>query len=372
MNNISRKEEISIYIHWPFCKSKCPYCDFNSHVRSSIDENRWQKAYLKEIEYYKDILKNKYIKSIFFGGGTPSLAPTSIINSIIDALSPNSDTEITLEANPTSIEASRFRDYKLAGVNRVSIGVQSLNPDYLKFLGREHSAKEALQAIELAKKYFDRYSFDLIYMLPNQSLSDWEKELTQALKFTAGHMSLYQLTIEKGTKFFSMYKKNAFTLPNDDTAADAYMLTNAIMEENRLPFYEVSNYAALGQECKHNLTYWKYQDYIGIGAGAHGRYACNQVKMATVNSYSPEEWLKNVEEKGNGLRSYEALSSAQEYEERIIMGLRLREGIEIGYFKNIEQVNSLIKQGLLQHKDNNIRATQQGILVLNSIINSLY
>jgi oxygen-independent coproporphyrinogen-3 oxidase len=312
------------------------------------------------------------IDSIFFGGGTPSLAPPSLIEAIIKKIAPHADTEITLEANPTSVEASKFRDYAAAGVNRVSIGVQSFTPEHLHFLGREHSADEAIKAIALAAKFFTRYSFDLIYMLPQQPLEKWQKELDYALTLANGHISLYQLTIEKGTKFFSLHRQKAFVLPNENEAADAYEMTNAIMESAGLPNYEVSNYAKLGQECKHNLTYWRYGDYIGIGPGAHGRYVDKQGrKVATVNRHSPEEWLSGVSAKGAALLSSAHLSEHEQYEEKVLMGLRLKEGMPLSVFKNKDKVEELLTQGFIHIKNNRVTASSKGLLVLNSLINAI-
>ena len=262
------KKDISVYIHWPFCKSKCPYCDFNSHVRETIEIDKWNQAYLIEIENNRENLLEKNIVSIFFGGGTPSLMPSFIISNIIDKLSNvaniNEKTEITFEANPTSVESQKFKEFALAGINRVSLGVQSFNEDDLKFLGREHSLTEALEAIEIAKKNFKRYSFDLIYALPNQTLKAWENELKSALKFADKHLSLYQLTIEKGTPFYGLYKKKKFTIPNENLAKDFYDSTQDIMNNLSLPAYEISNHAAMGEECRHNMAYWQYDEFIGI------------------------------------------------------------------------------------------------------------
>ncbi|MEK6734209.1 MAG: radical SAM family heme chaperone HemW, partial [Pseudomonadota bacterium] len=283
---------IAIYIHWPYCKSKCPYCDFNSHVRDAIDVSAWNEGYLKEIDNYSALLQNKKIISIFFGGGTPSLMPSFIVKNIINKLKElgkfDQNIEITLEANPTSVEAEKFKEFAEAGINRVSLGIQSLNQNNLKFLGREHNVEEAIAAIKIAKDNFKRYSFDLIYALPNQTLNSWRDELVQALDLAGEHLSLYQLTIEKGTPFYSMYQKKKFDLPGEDLAKDFYMLTQEIMEAKGFPAYEISNHARLGEECKHNMVYWQYDDFLGIGPGAHSRI--NNKAMHSI--YHPENWLK--------------------------------------------------------------------------------
>lgn len=360
----------SIYIHWPFCKSKCPYCDFNSHVISGIDESAWKKAYLREIDYYTDYLQGKQIASIFFGGGTPSLMPTEIMAQIIEHLAKyaqfEDDIEISFEANPTSVEAAKFQDFRLAGANRVSLGIQSLNADDLKFLGREHSEDEAIEAIEIASNYFDNYSFDLIYARPNQTLESWEQELRQALKLAAKHLSLYQLTIEKGTPFFKAYKENQFIMPDDDLSASFYELTDDIMEAHNMPAYEISNYAKIGYECKHNLGYWRYQEYLGIGPGAHGRI--NQ--SATITHHKPEKWLSCVEKYGHGQMQATNLSQQMMEEEKLIMGIRLQEGVNIKEIGNINENNliMLINHDYIIKQNEIIRLTKRGRLITNQII----
>jgi oxygen-independent coproporphyrinogen-3 oxidase len=373
-------QPVSIYIHWPFCKAKCPYCDFNSHVRNQIDHDIWLKAYLTEIDYYKEYLNNKKITSIFFGGGTPSLMQASTIDAILNKIShfTLSDTlEITLEANPTSIEAARFKDFARIGINRVSIGIQALNDIDLKFLGRTHSAKNAINAIEIAKENFTNYSFDLIYARPNQTLKQWEQELLSALKLTAKHLSLYQLTIEKGTSFYRAYHNNEFKLPDEDLASNLYNLTNDIVENHGLKCYEISNYAVPGFESIHNLSYWNYQDYLGIGPGAHGRIN-NQAQMMI---HHPENWLKQVLEKKVGLQQQNELSLTEQIEEFLLMGLRLTSGVNIKLMEqrfqksfkeliNPAQLEAMIKYGLVK-LDDNIYATKKGRLLLNQIIANL-
>lgn len=377
---------VAIYIHWPFCKSKCPYCDFNSHVRDEILQDEWIEAYLKEISYYKDYLKNNKITSIFFGGGTPSLMPPILVEKIIDLLSINAslatNIEITLEGNPTSIEAGKLKNFKQSGINRISLGIQSFDNDNLKFLGREHSANEAQNAIEVAAKLYGKYSFDLIYALPNQTKEQWQDELDLALKLANGHLSLYQLTIEKGTKFYSDYTQGKFKMPSNDLAADFYELTNNIMSNNGYIDYEVSNYAKSGHECKHNFNYWQYGEYLGIGAGAHGRISLNNSLYETMNLHLPENWLKSVNENNHGLQHKRKLSHQEIVEETIMMGLRLKEGILKESFKRTTQkdfdsvietyeLQYLIEQGFVINNHEKINLTNKGRLVLNSVINKI-
>lgn len=376
------EKNLAIYIHWPFCKHKCPYCDFNSHVREQIDQQQWNQAYLSQINRYAEILKNKKIISIFFGGGTPSLMPSFIIANIINELyklSHFSDQiEITLEANPTSVESTKFKAFKQAGVNRLSLGIQSLNLNNLKFLGREHNVKEAVEAIELARETFDRYSFDLIYALPTQTLSAWEKELTEALKFADKHLSLYQLTIEKGTAFYKMYQNKAFKLPNEDLAKDFYLLTQNIMESHNLPAYEISNHAALENECKHNLVYWQYGDFLGIGPGAHSRVN-NQAITAV---YNPEIWLKKSLDNQPSIQNSITLSLQEKIEEILLMGLRLTNGLNMETFYNKtrlylsdavnkKKLDFLIQNRFLEMNQSHLITTLEGRLVLNQIIEQL-
>ncbi len=368
-------DSISIYIHWPFCKAKCPYCDFNSHVRNSVDSNQFINAYLVEIESYQQILSGKIVKSIFFGGGTPSLAPPIFFEKVINKISQYAILapiiEITIEANPTSSEARKFYEYHKVGINRVSIGVQSFNPHHLKFLGREHSADEAKEAITYASKYFLRYNFDLIYALPDQTLKSWEIELKSSIKYANKHLSLYQLTIEKGTQFYGDYKKNKFLMPSQDMAADFYQLTQDILNVSGMPQYEISNHAAIGHESIHNINYWEYGDYLGIGAGAHSRYTVDGRKYATVNIHLPKKWLKQIEERGNALQAKEDLSRVEQNEERIIMGLRLSRGLNKQYIFRDKNYKQLLDDGYLEEIDDHIRATEKGRLVLNSLIAQL-
>jgi oxygen-independent coproporphyrinogen-3 oxidase len=361
-----------VYIHWPFCKSKCPYCDFNSHVQEVIPYQTWANAYIKELQHFQGILKNKVVTSIFIGGGTPSLAEPFIFEAIFKALAKITtlaqDVEITLEANPSSIDAPKFKEFASIGINRISIGIQSLMDSSLKFLGRNHSASEALKAIETAAKYFKRYSFDLIYALPGHTINSWKAELKQALKLVSSHISLYQLTIEKGTQFHKDFQNKKFTMPSNELSAEFYEVTTNIMEQANLPSYEVSNYAQAGEECRHNMSYWRYQDYIGIGPGAHGRYTNNGQKIATTMIYSPNQWLKAVNEAGQGLQKSTSLSYQESLQEKIIMGLRLQEGIDKNLLLQNPKFSTLNNEGLLEINCKQVRTTRKGRLFLDYIL----
>jgi putative oxygen-independent coproporphyrinogen III oxidase len=329
---------LALYIHWPFCLSKCPYCDFNSHVREAIPEARFVAALRAELAYEAARVGPREVTSIFFGGGTPSLmAPDSVAALIADAarlftLAPGA--EITLEANPTSIEAGRFRGYAAAGVSRVSIGVQSFDDAALKFLGREHSAGQARAAIELAREIFPRLSFDLIYARPEQTLEGWRAELDTALAYAADHLSLYQLTIEQGTKFATLYGRGAFVLPDEELAAALYDETAAAAARFGLGQYEISNYAKPGRESRHNLAYWRYQDYAGVGPGAHGRLTLDGELVATSRHRAPEVWAELVDTKGTGATVEEPVSREDRAREALLMGLRLTEGISFATFES--------------------------------------
>jgi putative oxygen-independent coproporphyrinogen III oxidase len=375
----------SLYIHWPFCKSKCPYCDFNSHVRESIDYKAWLKAYYQELDYFAEYLENKTITSIFFGGGTPSLMPAKLVESVIDKASKlanfASDIEITLEANPTSIEVAHFKEISKAGVNRLSLGIQSFNESDLKFLGREHSGAEALNALDIARKCFNRYSFDLIYARPNQTTIAWQKELEYALSLVGDHISLYQLTIEKGTAFYSMYKAKQFTIPDEDLAAELYEITNDITSSCGLYSYEVSNYAKPGGECKHNLTYWHYDDYLGIGPGAHSRIR-DPKHRAIMMLHSPEKWLETVMISGVGIQNNNTLDRDNIISEILITNLRLNEGLNNEKLKahtglgiheafNDQKLKLFINKGLLLLEGNHLKLTKKGRLLLNKIVEEL-
>ena len=376
---------LSIYIHYPFCKSKCPYCDFNSHIFKEIDEMQFLQGYLNELQYFVPQLKNRQVKTIFFGGGTPSLMPTYFVEKILEEISKiwmvDKNCEVTLEANPTSFEGTKFRDFKTAGINRLSMGIQALNDADLKFLGRQHSASEAISTIQTAGQIFDNYSFDLIYSRPNQTLNGWKKELQTAIALSANHLSLYQLTIEKGTKFYGQYLNKEFILPDENLAADLYEMTNKITSDNDLELYEISNYSKAGFECKHNLAYWQSDDYLGIGAGAHSRVYLNDEKQrsAITMLHQPSAWVNAAIEKGVAIQKIEKVSQQELLEELILMGLRLKNGIDNQVFykhfsKNIseifelEKLQNLIKNNLIIISQDNIKITNQGLILANSII----
>ena len=377
---------LSIYIHYPFCKSKCPYCDFNSHIASKINEEQFLQGYLNELEYFAKKLKNRQIKTIFFGGGTPSLMPTYFVSTILAKIakiwSIDKNCEVTLEANPTSFEANKFKEFKQVGINRLSIGIQALNDSDLKFLGREHNAAEAITTVTTASKIFDNYSFDLIYARPNQNLHDWEKELKTAINLSTHHLSLYQLTIEKGTKFYGQHLNKEFVLPDEDLSADLYQLTNQITTEKNLDLYEVSNYAKDGFECKHNLAYWQSDDYLGIGAGAHSRVYFDDEKQrsAIMMFHQPSKWLQAVLEKRVSIQKINKIKKKELLEEVVLMGLRLKNGIDNVVFKkhfgknisdifDMNQLRLLIDNNLLIVSDNNIKVSSKGLILANSIIN---
>lgn len=372
-----------VYIHWPFCLHKCPYCDFNSHVSREIDQTRWRNALLSDIRKSAAELPNRQVDTIFFGGGTPSLMPPKTVAAIIDEISkvwrvaPN--VEISLEANPTSVEAGRFAAYADAGVNRVSMGVQSLRDDDLKRLGRMHSVAEARAAFDLAKKQFERVSFDLIYARQGQSLADWEIELREAIDMAADHLSLYQLTIENGTRFGDLYARgNLRGLPDDNIAVDMYFATQEICETNGLPAYETSNHAADNAQSRHNLLYWRYGDYVGIGPGAHGRITVGGKKLATETYTMPEKWLLEVEAIGWGRKSVEELSLQDQASEYLMMSLRLAEGSDLERYSLLNQspldarnLQNLSESGYISISNTTVKATVQGRPVLNEILRQL-
>ncbi len=376
-----------IYLHWPFCKAKCPYCDFNSHVRHQpVDQDRFASAMISELELYASRLKgagrSAPVTSVFFGGGTPSLMQPAIVGRLLDAIADlwtvAPDAEITLEANPTSVEAEHFKGYASAGVNRVSLGVQSLYDDQLRFLGRMHSAEEAKAAIKLAQQHFARMSFDLIYARPHQTPEAWAKELDEAIALAADHLSLYQLTIEQDTPFFALYRNGKFELPDEDTSVALYEMTHERLAMHGLPNYEISNHARPGYESRHNLTYWRYGDYVGVGAGAHGRLQLANGRLATSNERHPESWLKRVEQQGTGSIEEEILTLEEQSDEFLIMGLRVREGISLGRYEKLagrrlsdKRIDGLIEEGLLLREGDRIRATRAGFLVLNALVADL-
>ena len=375
-----------LYVHWPFCLSKCPYCDFNSHVADELDQARWRRNLLAELDHYGSKTKGRMLDSVFFGGGTPSLMPPGTVAALLNALGDywqvSDAVEITLEANPTSVEAQKFADFRAAGVNRVSVGVQSLSDDALRFLGRGHSAREARQAISVAEKSFDRFSFDLIYALPEQSMGDWVGQLDDALAMAGDHLSLYQLTIEKGTPFYSEHRDGRFALPRDDVAADMYEKTAEMTSKSGLPAYEVSNHAQKGSECRHNLIYWQGGDYVGIGPGAHGRLTLDGETVRTEQIPGPANWLSAVSKNGHATRISAVVLKPEQCEELIMTGLRLTGGIEAARFEaqtgvpladgvNRNQVTALQQANLITWDETRLAATPAGILRLNALISAI-
>ncbi len=367
-----------IYIHWPFCLSKCPYCDFNSHVRANVDHAQWRAALLRELRTQRERFGAQRVSSVFFGGGTPSLMAPETVASLIDAIAADftcaGDIEITLEANSTSVEAEKFAQFRAAGVNRVSIGVQALDDSSLRALGRRHSANEALAAIDIARKAFSRVSFDLIYARPDQTVAQWQAELRVALALAPEHLSLYQLTFEPGTPMGDLHARGRLNGPPEDEAAALYEITASLCAEAGLPAYEISNHAKPGAECRHNLVYWRYGDYIGVGPGAHGRVG----GMATVNARAPEDWRARVNADGHGLETAEPLSDTVRGEEYLLMGLRLTEGISLSRYRALSgtaldsaRLRPLVSSGFLTCTDDRVAATPAGRLVLNRVIAEL-
>lgn len=334
-----------IYIHYPYCLSKCPYCDFNSHVSETINFTGLKQAYQNELEYFANNVIDKNITTIFFGGGTPSLMPTALVADILTQIhklfSVDNNAEISLEANPTSVEAQKFQELKKIGVNRLSLGIQALNNDDLKFLGRKHDKNEAEIAIQMAQKYFDNFSFDLIYARPKQNLQDWLNELSLALKYQAPHMSLYQLTIEKGTKFYAQYQQQKFSLPDENLASNLFEATNLLMEKSGYLHYEVSNYAKAGFQCRHNLGYWQSQDYIGVGAGAHSRvfFKDKNLRQAIIMEHEPNNWIQKSINKKAGIQSIQEITKNELIEEFFLMGLRLESGVLASDFYQLTKLN---------------------------------
>ena len=373
----------AVYVHWPFCAAKCPYCDFNSHVRERYDESRWARAIAKELEAVAELQgpTRPRVGSVFFGGGTPSLMSGSAVGTVLDAVAAHweiaPDVEITLEANPNSVEQGRFRDYRAAGVNRVSIGVQALEDGALKGLGRLHGAYEARAAIGLAQRVFPRASFDLIYARPGQSVEDWTKELKDALGFGTEHLSLYQLTIEPGTSYATLSRQGKLPLPDEDLAAELFELTQEMCGQAGLPAYEIANHARPGAESRHNLTYWRYGDYAGVGPGAHGRLTVSEQRLATQAERLPERWLTDVEAKGRSL-VVTSIPRDEAAREHLLMGFRLTEGLDLtnyearwGTLPARSRMDALEKAGLVMLGQGRITATPHGRLVLNSVIREL-
>ena len=373
-------EPFGVYVHWPFCRAKCPYCDFNSHVRhGGVDEARFLSAYLTELQHFASRAPRRMVTSIFFGGGTPSLMRPATVDTILEAVAGHwrvaDDVEITLEANPTSVEAEKFAGYRAAGVNRSSLGVQALDDNSLKALGRQHTAQEALAALALAKQHFDRVSFDLIYAREGQTVRQWGDELNLALGHAADHLSLYQLTIEEGTPFAARHAAGTLRIPDGDEAQAQYLLTQELCEAAGLPAYEVSNHARPGSESRHNLLYWRGHDYAGIGPGAHGRITKDGTKRALSAIKSPEGWLAEVEATGRGFAGEESLSAAEAADEYLLMGLRLREGIDLARLAAIDgraldetRLRALAQDGLIDRNGARLAATPKGRLVLDRLI----
>ncbi|MBS0271316.1 MAG: coproporphyrinogen III oxidase [Proteobacteria bacterium] len=374
---------LGIYIHWPFCLSKCPYCDFNSHVREKVDDKRWEKALLQELANSLQNQEKSNLVSVFFGGGTPSLMAPETVHSLLEkirSLFPLATSfEVTLEANPSTVEADRFKAFSEAGVNRLSLGIQSLDDTVLSFLGRRHSAKEALAALEIAAAYFPRFSFDLIYARPDQTAASWRTELCEALSYAKGHLSLYQLTIEPQTAFATRLERGEKMTLEEDLAATLYELTEEMMIHHGLPPYEVSNYASPLQECCHNLLYWNFEDYIGIGPGAHGRITQMNSKYATSRYKAPETWLEAVEKSGHGLQVSHPLSVNERVQELTLMGMRLTSGLEIKRLLeetkltvdeaySAQNLQLLEEGGLLQRTSTHLVPTFEGRLRLNGLI----
>ena len=375
-----------IYVHWPFCRAKCPYCDFNSHVREAIDQDRWRAALLKELAHYAAATPGRTATTLFFGGGTPSLMEPGTVAALIEAVGRHwslaPDFEITLEANPTSVEIGRFRGFREAGVNRVSIGVQALDDGVLKFLGRQHSATEAIQALEIGRATFPRLSFDLIYARPGQSLEAWGEELATALDLANSHISLYQLTIEPGTAFEQRVARGDFqTLPEEEQAA-LFDWTASRLERAGLPAYEISNHARPGEESRHNLTYWRYGDYVGIGPGAHGRLTLDGKKVATRQHRAPEAWLEAVERDGHATRQRLEVEPAARLSEMVMMGLRLREGVPATRFYDEtgtemrdaldpKRLARLVDGGFLTLENDRLSATAEGRARLDAVLGEL-
>ena len=373
-----------VYIHWPFCLSKCPYCDFNSHVRhAAIDEARFVRAFTAEIAATAARVPGRTVSTIFFGGGTPSLMQPATVGAVLDAVARHwsiaSDVEVTLEANPTSVEATRFRGYRAAGVNRVSLGVQALDDAALKELGRLHTAREALDAVAVARAIFERYSFDLIYARPGQTPAAWAAELARAIAEAGEHLSLYQLTIEQETPFFALHAAGKLVVPDDDTARALYDTTQDVCAGAGLPAYEISNHARPGAECRHNLVYWRVHEYAGIGPGAHGRLDIDGERRATATEKRPEAWLMRVEGSGHGVVTDEALTPEQMADEFLLMGLRLAEGVDpkryaalAGRSLNPRRIAILREQGALETTaDGRLRVTLAGFPVLDAVVADL-
>ncbi|MEJ0072152.1 MAG: radical SAM family heme chaperone HemW [Pseudomonadota bacterium] len=384
--SVTEPPSFGIYVHWPFCKSKCPYCDFNSHVRERIDETAWTAALTTALDRQAAALPGRIVSSIFFGGGTPSLMAPATVAAVLARIAAHwtiaPDAEITLEANPTSVEAARFRDLAAAGVNRLSLGIQALDDQALRFLGRQHDGAEARAAIALAQRHFARFSFDLIYARPGQTRAAWRRELAEALALAGDHLSLYQLTIEAGTAFHAAHARGDFLLPDADAAAALYELTGELLAQHGLAAYEISNYARPGAESRHNLVYWTYGDYVGVGPGAHGRVTLGDRKLATRQAKAPETWLAEIAAGGDGMAETEPLDRADRLTELTMMGLRLAAGIPRARFRreldaepetlfDAKILGWLIEAELLTLDEQALRATAAGRQRLNAVLAKL-
>jgi putative oxygen-independent coproporphyrinogen III oxidase len=376
--------DFGIYVHWPFCAAKCPYCDFNSHVRTSFDESRWAAAIVRELEWVKRAQGNAVprVETVFFGGGTPSLMSGASVGTVIDAIARlwpvANDIEITLEANPASAEAAHFRDYRAAGVNRVSLGVQALNDVDLKFLGRLHDVAEAKAALKMAMANFERVSLDLIYARPDQTAKAWRTELKEALAFETEHLSLYQLTIEANTPFAVRAQEGTLHIPAEDSAASLFEMTQEMTEAAGRPAYEISNHARPGRECRHNLIYWRYGDYAGVGPGAHGRLMLGEARVATSAERLPERWQDKVSREGHGYVEQTAIDDVEAAREHLLMNLRLSEGLDLAAYEkrwsvtlDRKKIAELAADDLVQMQGTVLAATPRGRLVLNSVIAAL-
>ncbi len=380
----TRDAGFGVYLHWPFCAAKCPYCDFNSHVRHRpVDQARYLEAFRSEIAHMRELTPGREVTSIFLGGGTPSLMEPATVAGLLDAVgeawSIDADVEVTLEANPTSVEAERFRGYRAAGVNRVSLGVQALNDTDLKALGRLHSAAEALAAVKMAASAFERYSFDLIYARPGQTPQEWVRELEEAIGHAAEHLSLYQLTIEPGTVFEALHRAGRLAVPDEETGRALFDVTQEICARHGMPAYEISNHARPGAQSRHNLVYWRYGEYVGIGPGAHGRVVTPLGRMASETEKYPETWLSMTEKQGHGVTVFDALTREEQGDEFLVMGLRLIEGIDpqrhhalSGKSLRGERIDALMEQGLLRRDaDGRLAVTPEGLPILNAVVADL-
>ncbi len=376
----------AIYVHWPFCRSKCPYCDFNSHVRERLDETAWCRALLAELDHYAALTPGRTVTSVFFGGGTPSLMSPGTAETVLSRIGARwrlaPDAEITLEANPNSVEADRFADFRSAGINRVSIGVRALDDRALRFLGRGHDAAEARQAIAAAARRFDRFSFDLIYARPHQTVPAWTRELREAVGMAGDHLSVYQLTIEAGTAFHAAHARGDFVLPDQDEAAALFEATQELLAGAGLAAYEISNHARPGGECRHNLVYWRYEDYVGVGPGAHGRLSLDGRKVATRQERAPETWLAAVGQHGHGTAEQRPIEVREAATEALMMGLRLAEGLDARRFReqtgvaldaalDRHRLPRLLDGGFVVRDPAGLRATATGRRVLNAVIAEL-